>query len=105
MKILVTGDRGYIGAVLVPLLLSKNYQVVGFDTEYFKKEILPSEASYTKITKDIRDIQEGDLNGIEAIIHLSALSNDPMGEIDGSLTEQINFASTIRLAQMAKKLV
>ncbi|MCX6782627.1 MAG: SDR family oxidoreductase [Candidatus Levybacteria bacterium] len=104
MKILVTGDRGYIGAVLVPLLLSKNYQVVGFDTEYFKKEILPSEASYAKITKDIRNIQEDDLSGIEAIIHLSALSNDPMGEIDGTLTEQINFTSTMRLAQMAKKV-
>jgi nucleoside-diphosphate-sugar epimerase len=104
MKILVTGDRGYIGAVLVPLLLKDNHQVIGLDTEYFKTEIAPSENSYTKITKDIRDIAEEDLGNIEAIVHLSALSNDPMGEIDAHLTQEINFTSTIRLAQLAKKV-
>ncbi len=103
VKVLVTGDRGYIGSVLIPLLLEKNYKVTGFDTDFFKKEILPISNSYTKITKDIRTISEADLKGIDAIIHLSALSNDPMGQINPSLTSEINFESSVKLAKLAKK--
>jgi nucleoside-diphosphate-sugar epimerase len=105
MKILVTGDRGYIGSTLVPLLLKKKYQVVGLDTNFFKKN-LDHKASnpYKKITKDIRDIEEKDLKGIDAVIHLGALSNDPMGEINPGLTEKINFNASIRLAKLAKKV-
>ena len=85
-NILVTGDRGYIGSVLVPLLLEKNYKVTGFDTDYFgngKKNI--SHPNYKSITKDIRKIAEKELEDIDAVIHLSALSNDTMGEIDPNL--------------------
>jgi len=104
MKILVTGDRGYIGSVLCPLLVEKGFEVVGFDTDFFKKGIGNLESSYRKITKDIREVSEEDLNGIDAMVHLSALSNDPMGEIDPKLTSEINFESSIRLAKLAKKM-
>lgn len=103
-NILVTGDRGYIGSVLVPLLLKQDYKVTGLDTDFFangKKNI--SSPNYKFVTKDIRQVEEKDLKGIDAVIHLSALSNDPMGEIDPRLTQEINFDSSIKLAKLAKK--
>ena len=104
MNVLVTGDRGYIGSVLVPLLLEKSHQVTGFDTDFFKKEINPPHLQYKKITKDIREISEKDLEGIDAVIHLSALSNDPMGELNPNLTHEINFKGTVKIAKLAKKI-
>ncbi len=114
MKILVTGDRGYIGSVLVPLLLKKNYEVIGFDTEFFssrggsafggKTETNSSNLQYRKITKDVRDIDKKDLEGVDEVIHLSALSNDPMGDLNPKLTEEINFRSSVKLAKLAKKV-
>ncbi len=104
-KILVTGDRGYIGAVLVPNLLKNNYEVIGIDTEYFKKNIskLVSSRNYKKINKDIRNISKNDFNDIDTVIHLAALSNDPIGELDKKLTSEINFLTTVKLAKLAKK--
>lgn len=113
MNVFVTGDRGYIGSVLVPLLLQNGHQVTGLDTEFFssrggpvfggKTEVSSSKDSYRKITKDIRRITEKDLRDIDAVIHLSALSNDPMGEIDKKLTEDINLHTSLKLAQMCKE--
>ncbi|MCL5434974.1 MAG: SDR family oxidoreductase [Patescibacteria group bacterium] len=103
-NILVTGDRGYIGSALIPLLLNSGYGVTGIDTDFFKSTI-PSDyffPKYQKITKDIRNVEKKDLEGVDAVIHLSALSNDPIGNIDENLTSEINFKSTIRLAEMAK---
>lgn len=103
-KILVTGDRGYIGSVLVPLLIKNKFEVTGIDTNYFRYTFPGNPIlRYKKITKDIRKIEKKDLEGIEAVIHLSALSNDPMGEIDASLTEEINFKASAKLAVLAKK--
>lgn len=103
-KILVTGDRGYIGATLVPLLLKKPYEVVGYDTEFFNEGLgKQNNSSYKMITGDIRKISARELKGIDAIIHLAALSNDPMGDIDPKLTENINFKASVRLAKLAKK--
>ena len=102
MNVLVTGDRGYIGSSLVPLLLKKSFKVIGFDTDFFKKEINSSRLQYQKLTKDIREISEKDLEGIDAIIHLCALSNDPMGQINPNLTSEINFKSSVKLAKLAK---
>lgn len=104
MRILVTGDRGYIGAVLVPLLLKHKYEVIGIDAGYFNEELTPSEARYTIITKDIRHITESDIEGVDAIIHLAALSNDPLGQINPQLTEDINYTASKNLAEMAKKV-
>lgn len=101
-KVLVTGDRGYIGSVLVPLLIKNNYEVVGYDTDFFKTRN-SAFSKYKQITKDIRKITMSDIEGIDAIIHLCALSNDPMGDLDPTLTDEINFKSSVRLAKMAKK--
>jgi nucleoside-diphosphate-sugar epimerase len=103
MKVMVTGERGYIGAVLVPMLKEKGYEVVGYDSGFFAENLLEQfDEDYVKITKDIRDITREDLEGIGAIIHLAGLSNDPLGEFSPGLTEDINFNGTVRLAEMAK---
>ncbi len=104
MKVLVTGNRGYIGAVLVAALLDKGYQVVGLDTDYyydcgFGKPVFDIE----QITKDIRKVSEEDVGSVDAVIHLAALSNDPLGELDPQLTEKINFEATVKLAKLAKE--
>ena len=103
MKVMVTGERGYIGAVLVPMLKEKGYEVVGYDSGFFAENLLEQfDEDYLKITKDIRDITREDLEGIDAIIHLAGLSNDPLGEFSPELTEDINYHGTMRLAEMAK---
>jgi len=102
---MVTGDRGYIGSVLVPILKEKNYEVVGYDAGYFKDNILEQfDENYLKITKDIRDINKEDLKGVDAIIHLAGLSNDPLGEFSPKLTEDINYSGTMALALMARDI-
>lgn len=104
IRILVTGDRGYIGSVLVGKLLRKGFEIVGLDSGFFEDKTVNGDSlNYTKITKDIRKIQLQDLKGFDAIIHLSALSNDPMGEIDPKLTEDINYKASVRLARLAKR--
>ena len=103
MRIMVTGDRGYIGSVLVPILKEKGYEVVGYDAGYFKDNLLEQfDENYLKITKDIRDINEEDLKGVDVIIHLAGLSNDPIGEFSPKLTEDINYNGTMALAIMAR---
>lgn len=105
-KIMVTGDRGYIGSVLVEKLISQGFNVVGLDTGFFESNIATGSnlPKYKQIKKDIRKVTLSDLEGIDAIIHLSALSNDPMGAIDPKLTEEINHKSSLRLAKLAKKV-
>jgi nucleoside-diphosphate-sugar epimerase len=104
MKVLVTGNQGYIGSVLVDMLLAKKYEVVGYDIGYYADCLLyPYEPKIKQIIKDIRDINEEDMKGVDAVIHLAALSNDPLGELAPGLTEEINFGGTIRAAQAAKK--
>jgi len=103
MKIMVTGERGYIGAILVPALKKKGYDVIGYDSGYFSDNLLEQfNEDYTRITKDIRDITKEDLKGVEGIIHLAGLSNDPLGEFSPKLTEDINYNGTIHLAEIAK---
>lgn len=104
MRVLVTGDRGYIGSVLTPLLLRQHFDVIGIDTEYFLSPKRPYLSSnYKKIKKDIRDLAENDLKGVDAVIHLGGLSNDPMGDINPQLTEDINYEASVRLAKLSKK--
>lgn len=105
MRVLVTGDRGYIGSVLVSKLLKKGYLVRGLDMGFADHDkAIENNLDYLKVTRDIRDINEKDLKGIDGIIHLSALSNDPIGELNPKLTTDINYKSTIKLAKLAEKM-
>ena len=102
-NILVTGNKGYIGSILTRLLVQQGYTVTGFDTDYYRGcELSPLETHLTQITKDLRNVSKDDLKGIDAIIHLAALSNDPLGELKPTLTTDINFKATVRLAKLAK---
>ena len=102
-KILVTGDVGYIGSVLTAMLREKLYNVYGYDTGYYEDCLLyPANQDYPHITRDIRDLRPEDVKGIDAIIHLAGLSNDPLGELAPGLTEEINFAATMRFAKAAR---
>lgn len=104
MTILVTGNRGYIGSVLVPMLLRRGHSVIGYDIGYYDKvDLLPVPEPTRQICKDIRDISLEDLQGIDSVIHLAALSNDPLGELQPELTEEINRDATIRLGELAKQ--
>lgn len=104
MKILVTGDRGYIGSVLVQVLEQKFHEVVGYDIDYYQgTELYPVKRNYKRITKDIRHISPENVEGVDAIIHLAGLSNDPLGELNPKLTVDINFKATVKLAKMAKE--
>ena len=103
MKILVTGSHGYIGSVLVPMLIKKGHEVIGLDTDYYERCTFTGIVPDVKtIKKDIRDIEMHDVEGFDAIIHLAGLSNDPLGDYKPELTEEINEKASIKLAQFAK---
>ena len=104
MNLLVTGNQGYIGSVLTSMLINKGYVVTGLDTDFYFDNILePTRQVQRQIKKDIRDVEESDLNGIDGILHLSALCNDPLGELNPSLTDDINLHATLSLAKLAKR--
>ncbi len=104
MKVMVTGNLGYVGNVLTRMLLEQKFDVVGCDTGFYPQGFLDLENSEcTQIKKDIRNLSVEDLKGVSAICHLAALSNDPLGEINPNLTEEINYNATIRLAKLAKE--
>ncbi|MBU4184749.1 MAG: NAD(P)-dependent oxidoreductase [Proteobacteria bacterium] len=105
MKILVTGNKGYIGTVLVEMLLQKSYEVIGYDTDYYKYcDLYEYTRPQKQITRDMRDISIEDLDGIDAVIHLAGLSNDPLGELSPELTDIINYKASVKLAKFAKKV-
>lgn len=104
MNILVTGDKGYIGTVLVPMLLEQGHNVTGLDTDFFRActfgDGMPEIHS---INKDVRDVEPADLEGFDAVLHLAGLSNDPLGNFDPELTYDINHRASVRLAIAAKQ--
>ncbi len=102
MHVLVTGYDGYIGSVMVPLLQDAGHIVSGLDTCYFSDGAAASHLQKA-LHKDIRDVTEADLQGYDAIIHLAALSNDPMGELNPAWTEEINYLATVHLARLARE--
>lgn len=103
-NVLVTGSEGYIGSVLIPKLLTQKYTVIGLDVGFFTNtNLVKNKPRYKLIKQDIREVENIDLHDIDAIIHLAALSNDPMGELDPNLTSDINYQSSISLAKKAKK--
>ncbi len=104
MKVLVTGSEGYIGMVLVRRLLEKGYDVVGLDTCYYRDcDIIKQQNNVELIEKDMRDVTSNDLQSIDAVLHLAALSNDPLSLLKPELTMVINHESSVKLAALAKK--
>jgi nucleoside-diphosphate-sugar epimerase len=104
MKVLLTGHRGYIGSVLTPMLLDRGHVVIGLDNDMYRAcTFAGALSSIQTIEKDIRDAHVDELVGFDAIIHLAGLSNDPLGDYKPSLTEEVNFRASVRLAELAKK--
>jgi nucleoside-diphosphate-sugar epimerase len=106
MHILVTGNQGYIGPILTRLAKERGHQVTGLDVGYFKDCIPAGERDVPadrQIVRDIRDVKLEDLDGVNAVIHLAGLSNDPMGQLNPKLTYDINQDSSIELGRLAKR--
>jgi len=104
MNVLLTGSEGYIGAVMRDLLIARGHEVMGLDTGYFMDGDFGSPPTPIPLIKtDLRQVEPGDLEGFGAVIHLAGLSNDPLGDLEPGLTEDINTKGSIRLAQMAKE--
>ncbi|HMM52593.1 MAG TPA: SDR family oxidoreductase [Burkholderiaceae bacterium] len=107
MKLLVTGVEGYIGCLLAPMLQARGHEVVGLDTGYYRDGWLFSDRAMVPgfprfVNRDIREIGPDDLRGIDAVVHLAELSNDPLGENKPELTFEINHKASVRLAELAK---
>ena len=103
MKVLVTGHRGYIGPVLCSMLREHGHEVAGLDTGYFEGcDFGGGPETVASLDRDMRDISRADVEGVDAIVHLAALSNDPMGQLDPTLTDAINHRASVHLAQLAR---
>ncbi len=104
MKILVTGTEGYLGSLLPPLLVEKGHEVIGVDTGFYKVGWLYNGTNITAKTlnKDIRHITAEDLEGVDAVVHMAELSNDPTGQLAPNITYDINHKGSVRLANLAK---
>ncbi len=104
MNVLLTGNLGYIGSVLTQKLLEKSYNVIGYDTDYYHDSWLyNTNYQYKQIKKDTRNCTIEDFKDIDCVIHLAALSNDPLGELNPQLTRDINFDATVKIAKFAKR--
>jgi nucleoside-diphosphate-sugar epimerase len=102
MKILVTGACGYKGSVMVPKLLSRGYDVIALDIMWFGN-FLPAHPRLTVIEGDVRDVDSINLDGVDAILHLSSVANDPCGDLDPKLTWEISALATMQLADKAAR--
>jgi nucleoside-diphosphate-sugar epimerase len=104
MRVLITGHNGYIGSVLAPMVRAAGHDVVGLDTFLFEGGTFGRDsASYETLRMDLRDVQVNDLRGFDAVMHLAALSNDPLGDVNPNITYDINHIGSVRLAQLAKQ--
>lgn len=99
----MTGNEGYIGSLLVPLLQGAGHKVFGLDTGLFRECALTTFSRPPTLCKDVRDVELRDLEGYDALIHLAGLANDPLGDLDPPLTYEINHVATFRLAELAKR--
>ena len=107
MRVLVTGHNGYVGTVLVPMLLKAGHDVVGLDSNLYQAATFGADDganAIPAINKDVRDVTRADIDGFDAILHLAGLSNDPLGDLNPELTYEINHQASVRLAEIAKEL-
>jgi nucleoside-diphosphate-sugar epimerase len=104
MKILLTGSRGYIGTVMAPFLVRAGHEVTGVDTDLYRGSTFgPWIEEVHTLVKDVRALEVPDLRGFDAVVHLAALSNDPLGDLNPRLTDDINHRASVRLARLAKE--
>ncbi|WP_158748517.1 NAD(P)-dependent oxidoreductase [Acidobacterium sp. S8] len=104
MKVLLTGHQGYIGAVAAPVLSSAGHEVIGLDSNLYEGSDFGEKAApIPEIRRDLRDLKPSDLAGFDAVVHLAALSNDPLGNLNSTLTYDINHLASVRLAELAKE--
>jgi len=103
MKVLVTGHHGYIGSITAPFLQAAGHEVVGLDTFFYEGCDLTNGLDVPDIRVDVRDVGADDLEGFDAVVHLAALSNDPLGDMRPELTYEINFEATVSLAEAARE--
>src|SRR5467141_55388 len=104
MRILVSGDKGYIGTVLMPMLRTAGHEVWGLDTDLYQDCTFGTfTADWSSSRKDLRDVELSELRGFDAVIHLAALSNDPLGNLNPNLTYEINHEASVKLASLAKR--
>src|SRR4051794_15753263 len=103
MRILVTGTEGYLGSLLAPLLMREGHDVVGLDTGFYKVGWLYNGSPFTPrtIVKDLRQATVADFDGIEGVVHMAELSNDPTGELSPHITYDINHKGSLHLATLA----
>ncbi|RDB47616.1 NAD-dependent epimerase/dehydratase family protein [Tsukamurella tyrosinosolvens] len=104
MKVLLTGSQGYLGTVMTPILRAAGHEVTGLDSGLFADRVLgPAVADPPTLTTDLRDVTAAELEGFDAVIHLAALSNDPLGSLAPEITYDINHAASSRLARLSKE--
>jgi len=102
MRVLLTGSSGYVGAVTRTVLADAGHEVVGLDTALYEGCDLGAAPPPPELRVDVRDLREENLEGFDAVVHLAALSNDPIGELDEALTYAINHEATARIAELAR---
>jgi len=105
MHVLLTGNDGYLGSLLTPELLQRGFQVTGLDTGFYKERSLYRSGPFSAFTivKDLRQLEAQDLKGVDAIVHMAELSNDPAGQLAPHITHEINHKGSVRLAELAQK--
>jgi nucleoside-diphosphate-sugar epimerase len=104
MRVLITGHNGYIGSVLAPIVRAAGHDVVGLDTFLFEGGTFgPDRSHFDALRMDLRDVEVADLRGFDAVMHLAALSNDPLGDVNPQCTYDINHLGSVRLARLARE--
>ena len=103
MRVLVTGHRGYVGSLLTPMLAERDHEVVGLDTRLYDDCVLgPDAPEIPTLEIDVRDVEPAQLEGFDVVIHLAALCNDPLGDLNPEVTYDINHRASVRLAALAR---